>query len=316
MSSRRLQIPVPVDSDERMRIVYGGTPEVAVPPLLALIDAGHDIVVVITQPDRRRARGPVSVRSPVRVAAEARGLAVRTPTRAADLVDEVGASGADLGVVVAFGQLLPQALLDAVPQGFVNLHFSLLPRWRGAAPVQRAILEGDERTGVCVMRVEAGLDTGPVFASAATLIEPEETAGELTERLVEIGTALLLDTLVDIAEREPVPQVGETTYAAKLSVEEFRIDPRRGARELSRLVRAGSPRPGAWAMVDGRRVKVLRARAIDGQGEIGCIDDRARLSTGDGLLELEEVQPEGRVPMDARSWRAGRRGKPLRLEVG
>jgi methionyl-tRNA formyltransferase len=298
-----------------MRIVFCGTPEVAVPPLLALADAGHDIVFVITQPDRRRARGSASWPSPVRVAAEARGLAVRTPTRASNLVDEVGASDADLGVVVAFGQLLPQALLDAVPQGFVNLHFSLLPRWRGAAPVQRAILEGDERTGVCVMRLEAGLDTGPVFAEVATPIGPDETAGDLTERLVEIGTALLLDTLVGIEEREPVPQAGEATYAAKLSVEEFRIDPRRGARELARLVRAGSPRPGAWALFDGQRVKVLRARAVEGEGELGCVDDRGRLSTGDGLLEFEEVQPEGKAPMAARSWRAGRRGKCLRLEV-
>jgi methionyl-tRNA formyltransferase len=201
-------------------------------------------------------------------------------------------TGADLGVVVAFGQLLPPELLEVLPLGFVNLHFSRLPRWRGAAPVERAILAGDTETGVDVMRVEAGLDTGPVFASRVVPIGPGEAAGELHERLVAVGTELLVETVPRIASIEPRPQSGEATYAEKLSVDEFRLDPHRPAAELDRIVRAGNPRPGAWAEVGGRRVKVWRAH-VEGDH-----------------LELDEVQPEGKARMDAAAWRAGLRAAP------
>ncbi len=170
----------------------------------------------------------------------------------------MAATGAELGVVVAFGQILPVALLDSLPSGFVNVHFSLLPRWRGAAPVERAILAGDSETGVDIMAIEAGLDTGPVFASARTPIDPAETAGELHARLVEMGTDLLLATLPDVPTIEPRPQVGEPTYAEKLTVEEFELDPSAPPAELARAVRAGNPRPGAWIPVDGKRLKVWR----------------------------------------------------------
>ena len=221
-----------------MRIVFLGTPPDAVPPLQALVAAGHDVAFVVTQPDRRRSRGKGADPSPVRVAADELGLAVRTPEKAREIVDETRSSGAELGVVVAFGQLLPTALLDALPSGFVNLHFSLLPRWRGAAPVERALLAGDAETGVCLMQLEAGLDTGPVYARARVAIGGRDTAGELRAHLVDTGTRLLVEHLPDVPGAEPVPQVGEPTYADKLTVEEFELDPSR-ARDRARPDRAG-----------------------------------------------------------------------------
>ena len=275
-----------------MRIVFLGTPDDAVPPLRALVDAGHDVALVVTQPDRRRGRGGKPIPSPVKVAATELGLPVLTPVKAREVVDEVAASGAEAGVVVAFGQILPPALLETLPLGFVNVHFSLLPRWRGAAPVERAILAGDAQTGVCVMALEAGLDTGPVYARVAMPIAPTATAGEVTGALVDAGTDLLLATLPDLGDRVPEPQEGEPTYADKLSPEEFALDPTRPAEELARVVRAGNPRPGAWTTVGGIRVKVWRAEVRDGE-----------------LVPLE-VQPEGKPRMAADAWARGLREPP------
>jgi methionyl-tRNA formyltransferase len=293
-----------------VRIVYLGTPEDSVPPLRALVAAGHDVAMVVTQPDRRRSRGAGTDPSPVRRAADELGLTVRTPVKAREIVDEVRDSGAELGVVVAFGQLLPVSLLEALPLGFVNLHFSLLPRWRGAAPVERAILAGDAKTGVCLMRLEAGLDTGPVFATAEVAIERHDTAGALRARLVAVGTRLLVGDLPAIATASPAPQVGEPTYAEKLTVDEFRLDPTRPAAELERIVRAGNPRPGAWMPVAGKRVKVWQARpraAPDEPCAPGIITADGVLCTAGGALALEEVQPEGKRVMPATAWRAGLR---------
>jgi methionyl-tRNA formyltransferase len=234
------------------------------------------------------------VPSPVKVAAGELGVPVLTPRRAGEVTDALHATGAELGVVVAFGQLLPPPFLAALPGGFVNLHFSLLPRWRGAAPVERAILAGDSETGVCVMAVDETLDTGAVFASVRTPIGPEESAGELRSRLVALGADLLVATLPSVPTTVPTPQAGEPTYAEKLTVGEFRLDPGRPAGELARLVRAGNPRPGAWLDVDGTRLKVLRAHVED---------DR---------LVPDEVQPAGKRPMPYAAWRAGWRGpEPL-----
>lgn len=275
-----------------MRLVFFGTPADAVPSLRALHDAGHEVAVVVTQPDRRRGRGPALEPSPVKRAAEELGVPVLTPTRGREVVDEVRATRADLGVVVAFGQLLPPELLTATAHGFVNLHFSLLPRWRGAAPVERAILAGDTETGVCVMQLEEGLDTGPVYASRGVAIGSDETAGELRARLVAAGTELLVATVPAVPTTTPTPQRGEATYAEKLDVDEFRLDWSRPAEELARVVRAGNPRPGAWTLAGGKRLKVWRAHA-------------------DGLeIVLDEVQPEGRRRMSAAEWRAGYRGVP------
>jgi methionyl-tRNA formyltransferase len=292
-----------------VRIVFLGTPSDAVPPLHALVAAGHEVAFVVTQPDRRRSRGKGSDPSPVRVAAEELGLDVRMPEKAREIVDETRASGAQLGVVVAFGQLLPTALLDALPLGFVNVHFSLLPRWRGAAPVERALLAGDTETGVCLMQLEAGLDTGPVYATERVAIGDNETAGELRARLVEVGTRLLVEELPSIGTTDPVPQAGEPTYADKLSVEEFELDPDGSAADLARIVRAGNPRPGAWMRVGGRRVKVWRARSESAPAgvEPGTITPAGKLVTADGVLALDEVQPEGKRAMPGPAWRAGLR---------
>ncbi|MGI8684840.1 MAG: methionyl-tRNA formyltransferase [Acidimicrobiales bacterium] len=269
-----------------MRLVFLGSPEAAVPPLRALVEAGHDVALVVTQPDRRRGRGAALLPTPVKAAALELGLPVT------DRVDDVLDAGADLGVVVAYGRLVKPHVLDALPM--VNVHFSLLPRWRGAAPVERAILAGDTETGVCLMGLEVGLDTGPVYRRARLDIGEDETAGELRGRLVELGTGLLVDALATgLGDGEP--QTGEPTYAAKLDPEELCLDWSKPADELERIVRVGR----AWTTFRGRRLKVLRACAhrVGGKG-LGA-------PTGAGTLELNEVQPEGRAPMAAAEWARG-----------
>ena len=297
-----------------MRLVFLGTPADAVTPLRALVEAGHDVALVLTQPDRRRSRGGREDPSPVKRAASDLGLPVVTPSRAREAIGDVAASGAQLGVAVAFGQLLPPTFLDALSHGFVNLHYSLLPRWRGAAPVERAVLAGDLETGVCLMQIDEGLDTGGIYASASTAIGSKETAGELRARLTELGTELLLEHLPRVLEAEPVPQVGEPTYAEKLTVEEFRIDGSRPATEVERVVRAGNPRPGAWMIVDGKRVKIWRARPEPGEGRPGIILPSGGLATTSGILRLDEVQPEGRPRMSGDAWMAGVRRRALVAE--
>src|SRR6266550_4404074 len=200
-----------------MRLVFLGSPPEAQGALRALHDAGHEIPLVVTQPDRKRGRGGDLVPSPVKRTATELGLTVVTPERCKEALDDIAGSGAELGVVVAFGQLIPPSVLAALPSGYVNVHFSLLPRWRGAAPVERAMLAGDEETGVCLMQLEAGLDTGPVYVCESLTIGPGETAEELRARLVDAGTRLLTERLHNGFESlgTPAPQVGESTYAAK-----------------------------------------------------------------------------------------------------
>jgi methionyl-tRNA formyltransferase len=298
-----------------VRLVFLGTPVDAVAPLRALVEAGHEVALVLTQPDRRRTRGGGVDPSAVKKAATELGLPMLTPARAREAIEDVAATGAQLGVVVGFGQLLPPAFLEALPHGFVNLHYSLLPRWRGAAPVERAILAGDTETGVCLMRIEEGLDTGGIYASVSTPIEPEETAGELHARLTALGTRLLLEHLPLVSETESVPQEGEPTYAQKLAVDEFRIDGSRPSPEVARVVRAGNPRPGAWMIVDGKRVKVWRARPESGEGEPGVVRRPGELMTTAGVLRLDEVQPEGRPHMTGQAWMAGLRERELSVEA-
>jgi methionyl-tRNA formyltransferase len=278
-----------------------------VPPLRALVGAGHEVPLVVTQPDRRRARGGELLPTAVKAAALELGLAVT------DRVDDVLDSGAELGVVVAFGRLIRPHVLAELPM--VNVHFSLLPRWRGAAPVERAILAGDTETGVCLMALEEGLDTGPVYACERVAIGPEETAQELRDRLVERGTALLVERLAHgpAGLGQPVPQEGETTYAAKLEHEDLHLDWSRPAVELHRVVRVGR----AWTTLRGRRLLVLRARLApdggDGDATAGAQPGEVRgttVATGEGGLELLEVQPEGRVPQAAESWLRGARLQP------
>ena len=307
-----------------MRIVFFGTPSDAVPALRALHERDHEIARVVTQPDRRRGRGSATAPSPVKQAALDLGLTVRTPERVVELVDELVDVDADLGVVVAFGQLIPASVLASSRHGFVNLHFSLLPRWRGAAPVERAVLAGDRETGVCVMALDEGLDTGPVYDCVRTRIGADESAGALRSRLVELGTELLVRIVPEVLTREPQPQQGASTHAAKLEVAQFRLDPTRPADELARIVRAGNPRPGAWAVVEGRRLKVLRAHVAvespvtDAPEAVtrrpGTVGRDGAMGTGAGLLVLDEVQPEGRAVMSGAAWRAGVQAGDLVLD--
>jgi methionyl-tRNA formyltransferase len=299
-----------------VRLVFLGSPVEALGPLQALHDAGHEIALVVTQPDRRRGRGGGLDPSPVKRFATELGLPVVTPGRCKEVLDDIAASGAELGVVVAFGQLIPQSVLDALPSGYINMHFSLLPRWRGAAPVERAMLAGDEETGVCLMQLEAGLDTGPVYACERVTIGPGETAGELRARLARLGTDLLLAEIESIPGREPTPQEGETTYAEKLTVEEFEIDWASPAAELARQVAAGNPKPGAWTTARGVRLKVLRARPEPAEdysaaAAPGVLVGPARVATGEGVLALLEVQPQGKAIMTGPAWAAGFRGDHL-----
>jgi len=273
---------------------------VAVGPLRALVDDGYDVALVVSRPDRRRGRGAALVPSPVKAAALELGVPVT------DRVDDVIDVGAELGVVVAYGRLVRPHVLAAVPM--VNIHFSLLPRWRGAAPVERAILAGDEVTGACIMALEEGLDTGPVYARMETPIGPEQTAEELRAELADGATRLLLQLLRD-GLPEPRPQQGEPTYAAKLEPAEHHLDWARPALELHRVVRVGS----AWTTFRGKRLKVLRARVAPAVDDLaaGAIDpDRLLVGSGDGALELVQVQPEGRGPQRAADWRNGARPGP------
>ena len=267
-----------------MKLVYLGTPEMAVPPLRALVDHGHDVVLVVTRADKRRGRGSAMSPSPVKAAALELGLPV---SHAVD--DVVGAArdlGAELGVVVAFGQIIKPHVLDAIPM--VNLHFSLLPRWRGAAPVERALLAGDDVTGVCVMAVEEGLDTGGVYAHSEVTIGTETTAAELRSQLVDVGTTLLVETLAQPLDEwidDPEPQTGDVTYASKFTSDDFEIDWSMPARDVHRLIRVG----GAWTTFRDKRLKIHEARLVDGR------------------LVPVTVQPEGKPVMAFDAWRNGAR---------
>lgn len=275
----------PVPEGRPGRLAFLGTPQLAVPPLRALVAAGFEVALVVTQPDRRRGRGSHLSPSPVKAAALELGLPVSHD------VDAVLDASVDLGVVVAFGRLIKPHVLERVPM--VNLHFSQLPRWRGAAPVERAILAGDDRTGVDLMAVEEGLDTGGVYARAEVPIGPDDTLEELRARLVEAGTSLLVRTLAE-GLPAPTPQEGEPTYAAKIEPAELEIDWARPAVDVHRLVRLGA----AWTTIGGRRLKVLRTHVPPtGAGPVA--------PAADGAVELVEVQPEGKPKMAASAWANG-----------
>lgn len=282
-----------------MRLAFCGSPGFAVPVLDALLDAGHDVACVVSRPDRRRGRGAAPTPTPVKAAALQRGLVVT------EHVGELERHELDLGVVVAFGAMVPSSVLEHVTM--VNLHFSLLPRWRGAAPVERAILAGDEVTGACVMRLEPTLDTGPVYAGASTEVDDKDLAS-LRGELVVLGTDLLIGLLaggVD-ALSEPVAQLGEPTYAKKVTDDELELDFARSAVELARVVRLGRARTTAGASrLIVRKCEVLATSV----GEPGELHDDV-VSCGEGALRLVEIVPEGRRAMAPGAWRRGLRDQP------
>ena len=295
-----------------MRIVFMGTPDFARTALDALVAAGHEIACVYTQPPRPAGRGQKARPSPVAARAEVLGLPVRAPVslRDVEVQAEFAALGAEIAVVVAYGLILPQAVLDAPARGCLNIHASLLPRWRGAAPIQRAIMAGDAETGVCIMGMEAGLDTGPVLLREAVAIGAQDTAGTLHDRLAEMGGRLIVDVLGRIDALVPVPQpeVG-VTYAAKIYKAEARIDWTLPAEEVDRQIRGLAPFPGAWCEIEGERVKVLLSELAEGGGPPGTVlDDRLTVACGTGAVLLTRLQRAGAGAMDARTYL---RGRPL-----
>jgi methionyl-tRNA formyltransferase len=287
-----------------MRIVFMGTPGFALPALEALVAAGHEIAAVYTRPPRPAGRGQAARPSPVAARAAALGLKLRHPLSLRDAEVQAGfaALEADAAVVVAYGLILPPAVLAAPRAGCLNIHASLLPRWRGAAPIHRAVMAGDAETGVCIMRMEAGLDTGPVLLRAAVPIGEEETTGELHDRLAQLGAGLIVQALARLPDLVAVAQGAEgVTYAAKIDKAEARIDWTRPAAEVARLIRGLSPAPGAWCLAGGERVKLLRARAVAGAGTPGEVLEGAAealvVACGQGAVAVSEVQREGRRAM-------------------
>lgn len=285
-----------------MRIVFMGTPEFSVPVLDALVQAGHDIACVYSQPPRPAGRGKQDRPSPMQTRAQALGLLVRHPIslKTAEAQADFAALGADVAVVVAYGLILPQAVLDMPTHGCLNIHASLLPRWRGAAPIHRAIMAGDAETGVCIMQMAAGLDTGPVLLRQALPIGAEETTGELHDRLAALGAAMIVQTLARLDHLTALPQsaVG-VTYATKIDKAEARVDWTRPATEIDRRIRGLSPFPGAWCDVSGERIKLLGSRLVDGSGPPGTVLGDFRIACGQGAVEVTQIQRPGKKPMTA-----------------
>jgi methionyl-tRNA formyltransferase len=293
-----------------MRIIFMGTPDFAVPALVALIEAGHEVVAAYTQPPRpggRRGKEPTP--SPVHKEAELRGIEVRHPTslRGAEEQAAFAELEADIAVVAAYGLILPQAVLEAPRLGCLNIHASILPRWRGAAPIQRAILAGDPTTGVTIMQMEAGLDTGPMLATLRTVID-RKTAGDLTTELADRGAQLLIGTLRDLAVHRPVRQPEQgVTYASKIDKAEARIDFTQSAEQAERQIRAFTPAPGAFFELDGERYKVLAAELAEGSGEPGItIDDGLIVACKPGAIRITRVQRAGKPAMAAADLLRGR----------
>ncbi|KQN04614.1 methionyl-tRNA formyltransferase [Sphingobium sp. Leaf26] len=283
-----------------MRIIYMGTPDFAVPSLDALVKAGHDVVAVYSQPPRPAGRGKALRPSPVHMRAEELGMEARTPVslKDADVQAAFAALDADVAVVAAYGLILPRAVLDAPRHGCMNIHASLLPRWRGAAPIQRAILSGDNVTGVTIMDMEAGLDTGPMRAKYITPIE-YKTAGALTAELAQAGGALMVEVLDDISLHPSMAQPEEgVTYAAKIDKAEARIDFTRPAIQVERQVRAFNPFPGAFFEYGGERFRILAAHVEHEDGAPGALlDDALLIGCGHGAIRVTQIQRAGKAVM-------------------
>ena len=295
-----------------LRLIFMGSPDFAVPSLEALLAAGHQVVGVYSQPPRPAGRGQHERPSPVHARALAAGLPVHTPAslKSAEAQEQFARLAPDLAVVAAYGLILPKPVLAAPRYGCINIHASLLPRWRGAAPIQRAILAGDTETGVTIMQMEAGLDTGPMLMRQRLPIGPTTDAQALHDELAALGARLVVQALDRLPALTPEPQPADgVTYAAKLGKDEGQLDWTCPAEELDRRVRAFTPWPGAWFSHAGERIKVLAATLAAGEGAPGVVlDDRLTIACGRGALRLLTVQRAGRAPLDAGSFL---RGYPL-----
>jgi methionyl-tRNA formyltransferase len=296
-----------------VRVLFAGTPAVAVPSLDALVGAGFDVVAVLTRPDAPLGRKRVMTPSPVAARAAELGIEVIHAAKVdADVTARIAAAAPDVAAIVAYGGLIPRSALDVPAHGWINLHFSLLPAWRGAAPVQRALIAGDDVTGAVTFRLEEGLDTGPVYGTLTESVGPEDTAGELLERLSHSGAVLLAQTLsaVDAGKAAAVPQQGDVTLAPKLTLEDGRLEWQLPALAISRRSRGVTPEPGAWTTLDGQRIKLepvrLRPQAAALQPGHVALDGKAVLvGTGSHPVELTRVQPAGKKMMAAADWARG-----------
>lgn len=305
-----------------MRLVFAGTPEFAARSLAALVDAGHDVCLVLTQPDRRSGRGMQLSESAVKRVARERGLAVFQPARLSEAssLARISAPNPDALVVAAYGLILPQSVLDIAPRGALNIHASLLPRWRGAAPITRALLAGDRRTGITIMRMDAGLDTGPILAQRDLEIGPDDDAGSLHDRLATLGAEMIVAELAALesgrSRARAQPQEG-VTYARKVDKRETMLDWKRPAAELERAVRAYRPAPGAQAKIHGESLKLWRAAVVARRGEPGTVLEAGAngivVACGEDALAMTELQRSGARRLSAaellRGWqiRAGER---------
>lgn len=295
-----------------MRVIFMGTPEFSVPALEA-VHAAHEVVCVYTQPPRPAGRGKKDRPSPVQARAEALGLTVRHPVslKGADAQAGFGALAADVAVVVAYGLILPQTVLDTPHHGCLNIHASLLPRWRGAAPIHRAIMAGDAETGVCIMQMEAGLDTGPVLLRDTTAITERDTTAILHDRLSAMGARLIVQALSQLETLLPQPQPEDgVTYAAKIDKAEARVDWAQPAEMVARQIRALSPFPGAWCDSPAGRLKLLDARAVTAQGTPGEVLDGLTIACGTGAVQVLSVQLEGKRASDTEAFLNGHRFAP------
>lgn len=297
-----------------MRLIFFGTPEFAVPPLKSLINSGHEVLAVVSQPDRRSGRGRHLVLSPVKIEAQGAGLRILQPLKVkeAGFLEELKRLNPDAIVTAAYGQLLPSDIIHLPKFGCINIHASLLPKYRGAAPVNRAIINGEKKTGITIMLMDEGMDTGPVLSQIEEAVRDEDTAGSLAERLSLLGAEALIKSLNMLAQGliKPVPQSGDASRAPILRKDDGLINWRLSADELSNFIRGVNPWPGAYSFLDGKRIKILKAVSADGSGEAGVIcranKDELLAGTGRGLLRLLEVQAEGKPVMEVKLFMHGR----------
>lgn len=301
-----------------MRILFAGTPAAAASVLEGLISSGHEIVAVLTREDALVGRKKILTSSPVADVAVTRGLpTIKASKLTADVLAEIQALKVDLAIVVAFGVMLRQDALEAIPKGWFNLHFSVLPRWRGAAPVQHSILAGDSETGVSFFKIDSGLDTGGLVGVAKTVIEPDETSGELLQRLSSLGLTLLNQELPRLYSGSFIltEQVGVTTLAPKIQRADAKISFAATSKEIENLIRAMNPEPMAWCLFAREPMRIIRARASNhvvalAPGQVALVDQKVLVGTGlDGVLELLEVQPSSKTAMPAKAWLNGHSGK-------